>query len=356
MEKKTLDEVAAVAGGRVAGDGSLLISDVSAFDDAGPGEITLAASKSLLKRASECRASALIVDESAAPVEGKSLIRAAEPRLAFARVIDLFRPAPVFARGVHPAAFVSPGAVIGKDVTIRPFAVVEEGAVIGDGTVIYSGVYIDRNVTVGSEALLYANVSVLDGTIIGSRVTIHANTVIGSDGFGYVSDEGGHHKIPQRGIVRVGDDVEIGASVTIDRATVGETVIGRGSKIDNLVQIAHNVTVGPGSIMAAQVGIAGSTKVGRGVVIGGQSGVVGHISVGDGAMVGGGSGVFSEVSPGEVVSGFPAMDHRKWLRTQQIYKKLPELRKRVGDLEARLKLLEESAEDRSQASNPAQER
>ncbi|GMR05214.1 MAG: UDP-3-O-(3-hydroxymyristoyl)glucosamine N-acyltransferase [Thermodesulfobacteriota bacterium] len=338
---KNLDELASIVGGAVEGDGAVPISDVASFDEAGPGEITFFADAKELKRLEGAKAGAVIVKPSAKGVKGVNLLLCENPLLAFARVLDIFRPLEMPPQGVHPDSAVHAGASLGEGVSVGPFAVVEEGASVGPGAVLYPGVYIGRGACVGTDAVLYPGVSVRDGCVLGDRVIVHSNAVIGSDGYGYARVGGRYHKIPQRGIVRVGDDVEIGACVAIDRATIGETSIGRGTKIDNLVQIAHNVKVGEDCAIVSQTGIAGSTTVGDKVQLGGQAGLAGHIEVGDGVMVGAKSGVTKDIASGAVVSGMPAIPHGEWLRAQVIVGKLPEMRKKIMELEKRLALLEE---------------
>lgn len=338
---KNLDELASIVGGSVEGDGSVAISDVASFDTAGPCEITFLADAKYLKRLKDTKAGAVIVRPSTAGVKGVNLLISENPHLAFARMIDLFRPMELPAQGIHPDSAVHPEATIGEGVSIGPFVVVERCASIGPGAVLFPGVYIGRGAVVGTDAMLYPGVSVREGCVIGDRVIAHSNAVIGSDGFGYARVGSKYHKIPQRGIVRVGDDVEIGACVTIDRATIGETVIGRGTKIDNLVQIAHNVKVGEDCVLVSQTGIAGSTTVGDRVQFGGQAGVAGHVEIGSDVMVGAKSGVTKDIAPSSVVSGMPAIPHGEWLRAQTIVAKLPEMRKKIMELEKRLATLEE---------------
>ena len=338
---KNLDELASIVGGTVEGDGSVAISDVASFDAAGPGEITFLADAKYLKRLKGTKAGAVIVRPGTIGAPGVNLLLSENPHLAFARVIDLFRPLELPPQGVHPNSAVHPEASIGEGVSIGPFVVVEQGASIGPGAVLFPGAYIGRGASVGTDAILYPGVCVREGCVIGDRVIAHSNAVIGSDGFGYARAGSRYHKIPQRGIVRVGDDVEIGACVTIDRATIGETVIGRGTKIDNLVQIAHNVVVGEDCVLVSQTGIAGSTIVGDRVQLGGQAGVAGHIEVGSDVMVGAKSGVTKDIPSRSVVSGMPALPHGEWLRSQTIVSKLPEMRKKIMELEKRLAALEE---------------
>ncbi len=338
---KTVSELAAIVGGEVVGDGRVVIMDVAPLSEASSGEISFAADKKSVNVASDGSASALLVKEKSEALSAFSLILVSDPKAAFAELIGLFRPSEAFEPGISEGAVVHDGATVSPGATVMALAAVEDGAVIGEGVILYPGVYIGRRARIGDASVLHPNVTVMDGSVIGTGVIIHANTSIGSDGFGYISGPEGHTKVPQRGIVRIEDDVEIGACVTVDRATVGETVIGKGSKLDNHIQIAHNVKIGAHSIIVDHVAIAGSTTIGQGVVIGGQAGVVGHLNIGDGAVIAAGAGVTSDVAPGEVVGGFPSIPQMKWLRIQPVYRKLPELKKQVSSLEKRLAMLEE---------------
>jgi UDP-3-O-[3-hydroxymyristoyl] glucosamine N-acyltransferase len=243
--------------------------------------------------------------------------------------------------GVHETAVISKNARLGGDVSVGAHAVIMEGTVVGDGSAIYAGSYVGRDCTIGRDAVLYPCVTVRHGSVIGDRVIVHAGTVIGSDGFGFADAGHANTKVPQIGNVVIEDDVEIGSNVCIDRATLGSTRICRGSKIDNLVQVGHNVVVGEGSILVAQVGIAGSTRIGTGVVLGGQAGLVGHIEIGDGAMVGAQAGVTKSIPAGECVSGYPARRHATAKRLYALIENLPTLVKRLRELEKRLRRVEE---------------
>jgi UDP-3-O-[3-hydroxymyristoyl] glucosamine N-acyltransferase len=342
--ERPLKEVAAFVGAQVVGDPDAAVSDVAPVESAGEGDITFAANAAALQLAAIGKATAIIVKAgSEAGLEGRNLIVAGNPHLAFAKAIELLRPAkPRQPAGVNPAAAVRKSARVGKGVSIGPFAVVEDNAVIGDGSAIGAGAYVGPGVEIGAGSVIHPGVAILEGSKLGSRVIIHANSVIGSDGFGYVATESGAYKIPQRGIVRIEDDVEIGACTAIDRATLGETVIERGAKIDNLVQVAHNARIGAGSIIVSQVGISGSTTVGRGVVIGGQAGLKDHVSVGDGAKVAARAGVTEDLAPGGTYAGFPATSHFAWLRVTAAERALPEMRKKIAELEERLKKIEGS--------------
>jgi UDP-3-O-[3-hydroxymyristoyl] glucosamine N-acyltransferase len=339
MSEKTLEELAALTGGSVKGDGKALITGFSSLEDARPGDIAFAAEKKYFALAKGSKASAII---AAAEIEGvENLLLAANPQLAFVRAVEALSPSRRPEAGISPRAEVHPGASIGAGASIQSFCVVEEGAHVGASTVLYPGVYIGSGAKVGSACVLYQGVVIREGCVVGDRVIIHCNSVVGSDGFGYVRDRAAYVKVPQKGIVRIEDDVELGACVTVDRATMGETVIGRGTKIDNLVQIAHNVKIGEDTVIVAQAGIAGSARVGSRVQLGGQVGVAGHITIGDEVGVGAKSGVTGDLATRGVFSGMPAIPHGQWLRAQSVFSKLPELKKQIAELDRRLKELEE---------------
>ncbi|MBZ0220411.1 MAG: UDP-3-O-(3-hydroxymyristoyl)glucosamine N-acyltransferase [Candidatus Methylomirabilis sp.] len=340
MPGKRLSELATLVGGTVRGDGSSIITGAAPLGAAGPGDISFAAGNKHVGLLSKARASAVVVRSAGGAPEGLNLIIAENPELAFARILGVLRPQALPLPGVHPGAEVHPGAKLGARVSIQAFAVVEDGASVGDRTVLFPGVYVGRGAEIGPDCVIYPGVAIRENCRIGARVIIHCNSVIGSDGFGYARDKAKYVKMPQAGMVRIGDDVEIGACVTIDRATMGETVIGRGTKIDNLVQIAHNVKVGEDTVIVAQAGIAGSATVGSRVQIGGQSGVNGHISIGDDVGIGARSGVAQDVPPRSIYTGYPAIPHTDWLRAQNVYSKLPELKKKIAELEKRIAGLE----------------
>ena len=335
-----LDELARLVGGRVEGDASLPIRGVNGLAEAGPGEISFLANPKYAPLLASTRASAVVVPEGIpCPV---AALRAGNPDLAFARIAarfteDVGRPAP----GVHPAAVVSPRAKLGKDVAIGALTVVEDGAVIGDGTVLYPQVYVGAEAEIGPGCLLWPQAVVRERCRLGARVILHPGAVVGSDGFGFATEKGVHHKIPQVGIAVVEDDVEIGAGTTIDRARFGRTVVGRGSKLDNLVQVAHNVTIGPGCLVAAQAGISGSTRLGAYVVLGGQAGLSGHLEVGDRAIVTAQAGLAKDVPPGVMVGGEYAKEFKRHMKELGALGRLPEaleeirkLRKEIAALRA----------------------
>jgi UDP-3-O-[3-hydroxymyristoyl] glucosamine N-acyltransferase len=321
---------------QLEGDGEIDVAGVAAIQDAGPSDVTFVANPKYASAVATTRAAAVIArpDVSA----GRSaMLRTDEPYLAFARAVGLFAPVWRPAAGIHPLTSIAGDARIGRDVSIGPFVAIGEGARIGDRSVIFANVTIGAGATVGAECILHSNVSVRERVTIGDRVILQNGVVVGSDGYGFVRRaDGTHEKIPQVATVVVEDDVELGANTTVDRPAVGETRISAGTKIDNLVQIGHGVTVGRNVLMAAQVGIAGSTDIGDDVMFGGQVGVGGHLTVGKGAVAVGQSGVTNSLEPGAAVAGYPAIDGREWRKASVIFRRLPELKKRIEELEARL--------------------
>ena len=328
-----------VVKGKISGDPEKMIRGIAPFDAAASHDITFADSPKLLKVIGNTHAGAVIVPLEFDRDVSTNLIRSKNPRLAFARIMQLFYPPSRSFQGVSPHAHIGRNVSLGEDVTVGPAAVLQNNVTIGSRVTIHPQVVIGDGVHIGDDVEIYPQVTVLDRCVIGSRVIIHAGTVIGSDGFGFVRDGEKHYKIPQLGIVQIDDDVEIGACCTIDRAMFGKTWIGQGVKTDNHVHIAHNVTVGENTLIVGQVGIAGSAKIGKNVILAGQAGIAGHITIGDGVTVGPQAGVTRPVANGEVVSGTPEMPHRLWLRVSQMIPKLPELRKKVADLEKRLDAL-----------------
>ena len=320
-----------------------------------PGDITFVANPRYASDAAQTKASAVIVAKNwTRPCPASALIRADDPDKAFAQIAVLFAPPPVIpALEIHPTAVIAKDVQLGRDVSVGPHCVLEPGVKVGDRTILYAGCYLGHGVTIGSDTKLYPHVTVREYCQIGNRNIIHNGTVIGSDGFGYNVDEKGvRTKIPQIGIVVIGDDVEIGANVTVDRARFGKTRIGNGVKIDNLVQIAHNVVIGDHAVIVAQVGIAGSAEIGAHAVIAGQAGVAGHIVVGEWAVVGGQAAVTKDVPSKTFVSGYPAMPHEKATRIHAHVMRLPELKERVAELEKRLQALEQKLEYSSSVPCP----
>src|SRR4030042_2763379 len=340
MNKK-LKELAEWGDGTVVGDGEIEISGVSAIDEAQAGEITFIANPKYLPKLNETRASAVIVSKEASQGE-KPLLSVANPYLAFAKILTLFSQKPYQPKGIDSNAWISPTARLGKDLTLYPFVYIGDRCSIGDRVTLYPGVCIGEDSSIGEDSVLYPNVSIYSGTTIGKRVILHGGVVIGSDGFGYVKEGKKNVKIPQIGGVEIEDDVEIGSNTTVDRATFGKTIIRRGVKIDNLVQVAHNVTIGEDSIIVAQVGIAGSTKIGSNVILAGQVGVADHLEIGDNGMVGAKSGVGQKLPANQGFSGSPSLPHREYLRVVTLFSKLPEMRKTLIEIEKRLKKIEET--------------
>ncbi|HOA40188.1 MAG: UDP-3-O-(3-hydroxymyristoyl)glucosamine N-acyltransferase [Halanaerobiales bacterium] len=340
----TVGELAELIRGRVIGDPDLKIKGIAGVAESKEEDLTFAEDKKYLAEAEKSRAAAIIVPENISESR-KTIIAVKNPRLAYARVAALFAPAVFYDPGIHPTAVISPKARIGKNVSIHAHVVVEEDVVIGDNVALAPGVFIGKGSRIGDNTVLHPNVVVEYDSVIGSNVIIHAGTVIGSDGYGFVSVADGHHKIPQLGNVIIEDNVEIGSNVSIDRGASGPTVIGAGSKIDNLVQIAHNVKIGPDCLIIAQVGIAGSTEVGKRVILAGKTGVVGHIRIGDQAVIASDSVVTKDVPAGVFYSGRPAHDHKAALREQAAIRKLPDLMKKIKELEEKIRRLEEKEEE-----------
>jgi UDP-3-O-[3-hydroxymyristoyl] glucosamine N-acyltransferase len=338
----TLAEIAAKLGATVEGDGSIAITGVAGVRDGGPGEISFVSQARYAADAAASKVSALIVPRDWDKSVPAALLRVDKPDQVFIQVARLFvPPQPQYSPGIHPTAVIAPSAKIGADVHVGPHVVVESGAQIGARTKLLAGVQIGENVQIGDDCLFYPHVSVREHCSIGSRCTLHNGTVIGSDGFGYDTGRDGiHRKIPQIGIVTIGNDVEIGANTTVDRARFGKTKIGNGVKIDNLVQIAHNVVIGDHCIIVAQVAIAGSTILDHHVVVGGQAAISGHLTIGAGTMIGGQSGVIGNVPPGSRLWGTPARDHKEMLEVSALWSRLPEMRKKLAALEARLAAIE----------------
>jgi UDP-3-O-[3-hydroxymyristoyl] glucosamine N-acyltransferase len=335
----TLQEIAARLQCRLDGDGTAEITGVASLEEAQPGELTFYTGPKYVDALRTTRASAVIAP-AGTPTDLPVLFTS-DPYLTFARAVELFadpwRPPP----GVHRLAAVGEGAAIAPDASIGPFAVIGEGARIGRRTIVHSHVSVGRYAAIGADCVIHSQVSIRERVTIGDRVVIQDGAVIGGDGFGFArTPEGGHHKIPQIGSVVVEDDVEIGANTTVDRPAVGETRIGAGTKVDNLVQIAHGVRVGREALLAAQSGVAGSSVLEDRVTLAGQVGVAGHIRIGTGTVATAQTGIPNSVEPGAVVSGYPAIPNRDWLKASAIFRKLPDLKKLVHHLERRIAALE----------------
>jgi len=352
MPSYSIEEIAGIVGGKVVGDGSIEIRGVAGIKEAVDGEITFLANPKYESYLASTKASAVI----AAGVNGSfsgAIINIDNPYLAFLKVVRLFDENPLekYDRGVHPTAIIPDSVKLGKEISIGAYVVLEENVKIGDRTSILPLACVNEGACIGNDCLIYPHVTIREKCEIGDGVIIHSGAVIGSDGFGYAREGEKHHKIPQIGIVRIEDNVEIGANTTIDRATTGVTLIRRGSKLDNLVQIAHNVVIGENSVVAAQAGISGSTELGKNVVLAGQAGLVGHIKVGDGAMVGAQGGVTKSIPAGTSVSGYPAREHSFARKICAATARLPYLLKEFRNLQSRVDALEKgkgsgpSAED-----------
>lgn len=333
-----LKEFAEIVQGAVQGDPEIEITGVSGILDAKEGDITFVSSAKYLKLAYESKASCIIAKELLPDIETAQLL-ISNPYFAFAKALEFFYPGPSFKPGISETAIVSSSVRLGINISVYPFAFLSDGVSIGDDTIILPGVFIGDNTKIGKQCIIHPNVVVREGVTIGDRVIIHSGAVIGSDGYGYTFEKDEHYKIPQVGGVIIEDDVEIGSNVSVDRATIGNTVIGKGAKIDNLVQIAHNVKIGQRSLIMALAGIAGSSEIGHYVTIGGQAAIADHTVIEAGTMIAGKSGLFGHVKKG-VYSGSPAIPHKDWLRSQALFSKLPELYKRIKELEAKIDRLE----------------
>ena len=330
-----LKEIADTVGGSISGNPEVDITEVASIREARKGSITFLADKKYLPFVYKTNASAVITKEELPGVSVNMLI-VDNPYLAFAKTLELFYRKPHAPLGISKESVIGENVIFGSDVSVYPMAYIGNNVSIGNRAVIFPSVYIGNNVSIGDNSVIYPNITILDNVTIGKNVIIHSGSIIGSDGFGYIQLKETHYKIPQVGGVIIEDDAEIGASVTVDRATVGNTVIGSGTKIDNLVQIAHNVRTGKNCLIVAQVGISGSVQIGDNVVLAGQVGIVDHKKIADGVVVVAKSGVTDDLEHG-VYSGVPAIPHRVWLKAQSIYAKLPEIYKRLRELEKKVK-------------------
>ena len=332
-------DIARHLGGEVIGDATRLIRGIAPADSAQPGDLVFAEHADFFAKAEASQASAILVSADYTSTT-KVLIRVPKARVGFAKALALFFPEPTFPAGVHPTAQVAATAQVDSTAYVGPFCVVNERAKIGSRTVLEGGNHIGPDCMLGEDSRLFPRVVLYARTQVGHRVRIHAGAVIGSDGFGYVFDQGRHLKVPQIGNVIVQDDVEIGANTTIDRAALGSTVIGKGGKIDNLVQVGHNVVLGEHCILCGQAGIAGSTKLGNYVTMAGQAGLAGHITIGNQVTVGAQSGVMHDIPDGQTWLGAPAQPDRQMKRVMLALQRLPELLRRVNELEKKLAVKE----------------
>ncbi|SDO98998.1 UDP-3-O-(3-hydroxymyristoyl)glucosamine N-acyltransferase [Desulforhopalus singaporensis] len=347
MDQKeiTVEALADLVGGRVVGNGAKKITGFAPIETAGLDDVTFLADKKRLSLLADKEFDTVIVPHDVEEAFGKILIQVRNPYLAVALIHNYFLEKPFVAKGVHPRAFVGEGSRLGKEVTVAPMAVIGDNVTIGERVLIESGAVIGDNVSIGDDTVIHANVTVYKECVIGNRVSIHSGTVVGSDGYGYATDEKGEHvKRPQTGIVRIGDDVEIGANACIDRAAYGETHIKAGGKIDNLVHVAHNVVVGENCLLVAQTGIAGSTTLGRNVVMGGQSASSGHIHIGDRVMIAGRGAVHNDQPDGALLGGTPAIDFKQWAKASAVFNKLPALQAAVRKNSKAIKQLQGSVD------------
>ena len=340
--KKTLREIADYVGGRVVGDENIVISGLENIEGAGEHDLTFAVEPHI-EEAKSTRAAAVMLPEGVEDFP-RPVLYVAEPRAAFASLLALFTPKLVFPKGVSSEAHIGKDVKLGEDVTILPFACVDDHAVIGDRVTLYPGVYVGQYGEVDEDTVIYSNATVREHCRVGKRCIIHSSAVIGSDGFGFTTKDGVHTKVPQVGNVVLEDDVEIGAHDGIDRAAMGSTVFGHGTKIDNLVHIGHNCKIGPNCLIVAQTGISGSTQVGHNVTFGGQVGTVGHINIGANSVYAARSGIIGDMPEGVFCAGFPVQSHTEWLRMQAAMKHLPELRKEVKRLTKELAKLQAAKE------------
>ena len=335
----TLAQIHSVVGGTQVGSPQASVTGLASFEEAGPNDLTFVTGDRILRTSGPSRAGILLAHRRLVELPTPHIV-IANPALAFAQAATAFFCLVTPPRGINATVVRGQNTAIGPDVSIWPGVTLGDRVTIGARVTLYPGVFIGNDTTIGDDTLLYPNVVVRENCTIGARVIVHSGTVIGSDGFGYVQDQERHYKIPQLGGVTIEDDVELGANVTVDRATLGQTIIQRGTKVDNLVQIAHNVTIGAHSVIVSQVGIAGSTRVGHHVIIGGQAGLADHLVIGDQVMIAARAGVNRNLEPNQIVSGAPVMPHEVWVKAQAVIPRLPELRQTVRALEEKIKQLE----------------
>jgi UDP-3-O-[3-hydroxymyristoyl] glucosamine N-acyltransferase len=341
----TLGEIARLVGGELVGDPEAVITGISGIKEAKEGDITFLANPKYYCLMNSTKASAVITSRDVDDFD-KPVIKTDNPSVAFTKVVGLVSPNDIkHPESIHPTAVISAEAKIAEGVAIGAYTVIEDGVEIGSGTIVYGGCYIGRNAKIGSNCLIYPHVAIRERVEICERVIIHSGAVIGSDGFGFAMVRGVQKKIPQIGTVLIEDDVEIGANVTIDRARFDKTIIGKGTKVDNLVQIAHNVITGKNCVIVAQAGVSGSTVLGEGVILAGQAGVVGHIRIGDKSLVHAQAGVTKSIPANTKVSGYPAKPHSEAKRVNACIQRLPELYKRIKELEAKIYELHEKLDE-----------
>ncbi len=334
-----LSELAERTGARVEGTaGDIEITGAAGLDEAAEGQVTFLANPRYTPRVNSTHASAVYLSEDAQTERQIAILRVKDPYLAYTRALRIFNPEAEIEPFIHPSAVIDPTARLAKNVAIGACAVIGRNVFIGDEVRIYPNVTIYDDATIGRGSVIHSGVAIRERTVVGERVVIHNNAVIGCDGFGYAKDEEKHWlKIPQTGRVVIEDDVEIGAATTIDRASVGESRIGRGSKLDNLVQIGHSCTIGEDTLLCAQVGLAGSSHIGNRVILAGQAGVAGHLTIGDDVVLTAKSATSHDIPAGKVISGIPAFDNKDWLRSTAAFRRLGEMQRTLRDLERRVK-------------------
>ena len=348
QEAYTSAQLAARVGGELVGPGDVVVEGVAGLSLAGPGDVSFLGDPRYRPQVLPSAAGVVLIPREGfaePPPAGRAWIKCDDPAQAFAALVPLFVAPPVrYAPGIHPTAFVHETARVAATAHVGPQAVIEAGAVVGENSVVCGTAYVGHETAIGENCLIYPHVTLRERTRLGNRVTIHSGTVIGADGFGYEQTPEGHRKVPQVGFVQIDDDVEIGAQVAIDRARFGKTWIKRGVKIDNLVQIAHNVVVHEHALIIAQVGISGSSSIGRGAVLAGQAGVAGHLVIGDGAMIAGRGGAVKDVPPGAQVAGMPAVDKREYVKRISAHKGVERCRQKIDELQAEIAALKAKIE------------
>ena len=334
---KTLTELAELIGGTLIGE-DRVVTGIAGIDEAGPSHITFAVHGHLAK-AAVSKAGAVVIPADITEF-AKPAIRVSNPRLAFSRLLSLFNPPPAVERTVHPTAILGQNVTISPDAAVMAYAVIGDGVVIGPGTIVYPHVYIGEGSVIGEACLIYPRVTIRERTILGNRVIIQSGAVLGGDGFGFITVDGEHLKVPQVGNVVIEDDVEIGALSAVDRATIFSTIVKRGTKIDNFVHIAHNVVVGEHCLIAAMTGVSGSVTVGHHVTMAGQTGTTGHINIGENSVFIARAGITKDTPPNYFGAGVPARPHQEWSREQVALHKLPDMMKKFREMEKRLAIME----------------
>jgi UDP-3-O-[3-hydroxymyristoyl] glucosamine N-acyltransferase len=343
----TTAEIAHFLGGKLVGNGDVVIRGLAKIESAGPNDLSFVANVKYVSFLESTKAGAVLIAPGSRTA-ACTTIEVSDPYFAFLRLLERFNPRlPWLEKGVHPAAFVAPDAQLGPDVSIGAFSYIGPRCIIGAGSQIFPHAVIAADVVLGERCEIHSHVSLREGIKLGDRVVIQDGAVVGSDGFGFAPTDSGYRKVPQLGIVEIGSDVEIGANTTIDRATLGETAIGRGTKLDNLIQVAHNVTIGTDTVIAAQTGISGSAKIGNQCQIGGQAGIVGHVTIGNRVGIAAKAGIPGDIQDGEIYSGTPARPHALWKRIEASLTRLPDLFKRVRELE--MAMMEPKSRDKAKS-------